>query len=248
MTRSTNTAVLAVDAEGRQIVSVHVKKTYAFDARGACSLADEQAPLFLPRQEPVAPWHAETDIVPIKRTTDVIVHAHAYCSGGAPTCLASIAIAGRKIDYRVFGDRRCVYRGPGSLRFSEPEPREGIPICYENAYGGVDEYRTGARAHDPRGVLPVAPGGLSAKHGGAWLRRPRAPRGPRRPAPAQRRAPGATAHAGEPRRGRARISGGGSHSLGAATGSLSRGTRARRSWAEGRAICRRTMARSPRSG
>ncbi len=138
MAHRTRAVLLAADAESRQIVSIHVKKTYAVDARGACTPADEQAPLFVPREEPIAPWHEEMDIVPIKRSTDLIVHALAY-GGGAPTCLASIAVAGRTVAYRIFGDRRCAYGGPGSLRFSDPEPREAIPICYENAYGGVDE-------------------------------------------------------------------------------------------------------------
>lgn len=130
--------LLAYDADGRQIVSLHIKKTYAIDARGACTPADEQAPLFMPRPEPLAPWHTEMDILPVKRTTDVIVHALAY-GRGARTCTASIGIGTQRVVYRVFGDRRCIYRGTGSIGFSEAEPFESLPICYENAYGGVDE-------------------------------------------------------------------------------------------------------------
>lgn len=138
MNRPRTAALLAADCDGRQIVSLHVKKTYAFDARGACRPADEQAPLFMPREEPLAPWHTEMDILPVKRSTDIIVHAEAH-GRGARTCLASIAVNDRTLVYRVTGDRRCSYRGPGSIQFFEPEPFDTIPICYENAYGGVDE-------------------------------------------------------------------------------------------------------------
>lgn len=130
--------ILAGDADGRQIVSLHAKRTYAFDARGVCVLADEQVPLYVPRDEPRAPWHSEMDVIPVKRTTDVIIHASAY-GGGARRSTASVAIGTRKVGYNISGDRRCAYRGPGSIQFSEPEPFDAIPICYENAYGGIDE-------------------------------------------------------------------------------------------------------------
>jgi hypothetical protein len=130
--------ILAGDADGRQIVSLHAKRTYAFDARGVCVLAEDQVPLYVPRDEPRAPWHAEMDVIPCKRTTDVIVHASAH-GRGARRCLASVSVGDRKVDYSVAGDRRVAYRGPGSIVFSEPEPFDTIPICYENAYGGIDE-------------------------------------------------------------------------------------------------------------
>jgi hypothetical protein len=135
---SCESLILAGDADGRQIVSLHAKRTYAFDAQGACVLAEEQVPLYVPRDEPRAPWHSEMDVVPLKRTTDVIVHASAY-GGGARRCTASVAVGPRKVVYNVSGDRHCIYRGQGSILFSEPEPFDAIPICYENAYGGVDE-------------------------------------------------------------------------------------------------------------
>jgi hypothetical protein len=132
--------LLAVDAKGRQIVSLHIKQTFAFNARGKCVLAedDEQVPLFFPRPEPRAPWHVEMDVLPLKHSTDMIVHALAY-GHGARECEVSIAVGGRKIAYNISGDRRCIYAGPGSIRFSEADRFDAIPICYENAYGGVDD-------------------------------------------------------------------------------------------------------------
>lgn len=130
--------ILAGDADGRQVVSLHAKRTFAFDARGACVLADEQVPLYVPRAEPRAPWHSEMDILPLKRTTDVIVHASGH-GNGARRSSASIAIGTRKLVYSISGERRAAYHGSGSISFSEPEPFDTIPICYENAYGGIDE-------------------------------------------------------------------------------------------------------------
>jgi len=136
--KSCEAVVLAGDSDGRQIVSLHAKRTYAFDAAGICVLADEQVPLYEPRDEPHAPWHSEMDLVPVKRTTDVIIHASAY-GGGSRRCTASVEVGARKVIYHVSGDRRCVYRGRGSILFSEPDPFDTIAICYENAYGGIDE-------------------------------------------------------------------------------------------------------------
>src|SRR4029079_280728 len=58
----TRAFVLSADANGRAIVSVHVKLTYRLLPSGACALAEEQGPLLDPRRRqpaPRGPHHAE---------------------------------------------------------------------------------------------------------------------------------------------------------------------------------------------
>ncbi len=131
------TALLAVDGDGNQIVSVHCKRTYAFDGRGRCRLSDYQAPFFEPVTPPEGPWHSELDVWPSKRGTDLIVHARAY-GGGSGRASASICVTDRTLTYAVSGDRKVLYRGQGAVAFSEPQPFDAMAITYENAYGGSD--------------------------------------------------------------------------------------------------------------
>lgn len=136
----TATWLLASDRDERPSVSIHVKKTYALRENGRCTPADLQMPLLigaLPCEEGDIPFH-ETDIVPFKDSTDLIVMATAF-GRGQRSMLATIATTSLRLDYRIVGDRRCVWRGPGSWTFSDPEPFDTMPIRYERAYGGIDD-------------------------------------------------------------------------------------------------------------
>jgi len=143
--------LLASDANGRQIISVHAKITYRLLPSGACVRADEQssflnmdgAPQAAEEDVPDDEMMPETDIIPHKAATDLIVMASAQPARGQRACtrlVASIACGGWRRNLLVHGPRRALYRGPGSVAFSEPEPFESIPLRYENAYGGCDPH------------------------------------------------------------------------------------------------------------
>src|SRR5580700_6438219 len=132
------TYLLAADELGRQIVSVHVKRTYRLRPDGQCVRAEGEIPLLLgPKSEDDEESFVETDIVPFKGRTDVIVMSKAW-GRGARRAVAKIRLGSRELSFHVSGDRRASYRGPGSLSFGEPEPFESIDMRYENAYGGFD--------------------------------------------------------------------------------------------------------------
>jgi hypothetical protein len=149
--------VLAGDATGRAIVSVHAKLTYRLLPSGACVLAEQQAPFLHlddPQRDgldPSAP--PESDIIPHKAATDLIVMASAHAPRGARTTrmVASLTCGKIRRRFLVQGDRRCVYRGRGSIAFSEPEPFDTIPLRYERAYGGCDPHVT--LPDDPKTLL-----------------------------------------------------------------------------------------------
>jgi hypothetical protein len=133
------TYMLARDAQGRQVVSVHVKRCYKLQADGRCKLAEQHPLLMRPKHgtEDEAPFH-ETDIVPFKVGTDLIVMAHAH-GHGRTQVEARIRVGRFDVVILVSGDRRCIYRGPGSIEFEPPQPFDKIPLRYEHAYGGFDD-------------------------------------------------------------------------------------------------------------
>lgn len=165
----TRAVLLAADAAGRRIVSIHAKLTYRLQLSGACVLADQQA-AFLELGEDQGEETAlpELDILPHKAATDLIIMASAHAPRGkrAARLTASIECGdvGRRM--RVQGDRRCIYKGRGSIAFSAPEPFERVPLRYERAYGGCDptvtpeQPKTLLEAVSPHpGIYPRNPAG-----------------------------------------------------------------------------------------
>lgn len=133
------TYLLAADHEGHEIVSIHLKRTYRLHDDGRCTLAEQQIPFFTgPDGEDDDSAPAETDIIPFKRSTDLIVMAHAW-GRGVTEVTARIRVGDHDLRYHMSGDRRVIYRGHGSWTFSAPEPFESIGMCHENAYGGFDD-------------------------------------------------------------------------------------------------------------
>lgn len=134
------TYLLGADHEGRQIVSVHVKRTYDLKPDGRCIFAEQQGPLLVGPgpDDPPDGGFSETDIIPFKRSTDLIVMAHAWARG-ATRVTASIRVGSTQIQYAVQGDRKVIYRGKGSWTFSAPERFESLGMCHEHAYGGFDD-------------------------------------------------------------------------------------------------------------
>ncbi len=144
--------LLATDGTGRQIVSVHVKLTYRLLPTGQCQLAEPEPFLNLrpppdadEADDPDADTDAEadfpeSDIIPHKLATDLIVIASAHAPAGKPVrrMTASIECGAFKRRFLVQGDRRCGFRADGQLTFSDAEPFEVMPLRYERAYGGCD--------------------------------------------------------------------------------------------------------------
>jgi len=162
------TYLLARDGEGRQVVSVHAKRCFDVRADGRCVPAEAQVPLLmrpLPTTEPDQPVFHETDIVPFKQACDLIIMGKAWAHG-ATQVLAQVRIDRFEYPILVTGDRRCIYRGPGSIAFESPQPFESLPLCYELAYGGFD-----ATVPDPHGehiedILVLHPGLYPRNHVG----------------------------------------------------------------------------------
>jgi len=164
----TRALLLACDAAGRAIVSVHAKITYDLLPSGRCVLAERQSPFlnFGGGDELDENMPTEMDVIPHKAATDLIVMASAHAPRGRPTSrmTAAIQCGSMRRRFLVHGERRCIYRGRGSIAFSEPAPFETVPLRYELAYGGCDPHVPVPR---PKTVLDAV-----APHPGIYPRNP----------------------------------------------------------------------------
>jgi hypothetical protein len=82
----------------------------------------------------------ETDQVPYKLATDVVVLAKAYAPGGRPATWMDtmVAVGDRQKHIRVFGDRCCAWRAGLPPHITDPAPFTDMEVRYDRAYGGED--------------------------------------------------------------------------------------------------------------
>ncbi|MCX4240172.1 DUF2169 family type VI secretion system accessory protein [Paraliomyxa miuraensis] len=133
------------DGRGAVLWVVVVKGTYDVAADGSTSLAAEQiAPV-------VAPVHHgdparssllyETDLVPPKPATDVLVCGFGHAPGGRPSVEFTIGLelAGLRKVLTVRGDRRFERFLGAVVRPGPTTPVVRVPLVYERAYGGHDD-------------------------------------------------------------------------------------------------------------
>ncbi len=132
--------------KGEYILSVLLKRTYDIIPGKQCVRADSDQPLIpgdVPWGNPMnSTMRFESDFIPFKLETDVVLNGMAYAPRGTPTtsCAVAIKIADRRKDIWVIGDRTAKYVKDGSPILSEPTPFETMELRYERAYGGIDVY------------------------------------------------------------------------------------------------------------
>jgi hypothetical protein len=132
--------------DGQYILSVLLKRTYDIAADKVCQRAAEDEPLITAD----TPWgdpmnttiRYESDFIPFKLATDIILNGTAHAPGGVTTrsCDVSLQLEKTRKTIRVFGDRTVHYREGNTPIFSDPVPFTSMPLRYENAYGGVDVF------------------------------------------------------------------------------------------------------------
>lgn len=132
--------------DGTHILSVLVKRTYDIAPNRRCTRAEMDRRLVAGDKHFGDPMNssveAESDFVPFKLATDVVLNGNAYAPDGRPTdkLIASLQIGDHRKDVLVIGDRICRYRDGLPPAFTDPEPFSELDIRYERAYGGVDVY------------------------------------------------------------------------------------------------------------
>jgi hypothetical protein len=142
--------VPGTDPAGKSILSVIVKRTYLY-AHGEVSHSKDQAPLYS-ADIPADPANflytenlAESDIVPFKPNTDVVLVGKAYTPKRKRAynleCELHVGSLSKKI--MVMGNRKLEYRILRGFNFSDPEPFNSHDLGYSNAFGGRAKSRDG---------------------------------------------------------------------------------------------------------
>lgn len=132
--------------KGEYILSVLLKRTYDIASDQICQRASEDEPLVtgdMPWGDPInTSIRYESDFVPYKLETDIIVNGTAYAPDGRETesCDAYVRLEQTQKTIRVFGDRAVHHASGAAPVFSDPKPFQTMPLRYENAYGGIDVY------------------------------------------------------------------------------------------------------------
>src|SRR5262245_8674399 len=114
--------------EGQHILGVLVKRTYDVRPGAMCRRAAADRKLNAGEVYDDDPMDAsvkdESDFVPFKLATDVVVNGTAYAPSGQLTAsfIASVQVNATKKDILVIGDRVCRFKDGGPPTFTDPEP------------------------------------------------------------------------------------------------------------------------------
>ncbi len=161
---------LAGALENARIVTALVKQTFEIRPQNRSCVLTEPEPLVNdlrdPELEPRMPPHS--DFWPRRPRTDFGVVGSALPEGGRPVEVmdAGVRVGHFEKRVRVFGRRAIEWVGDAP-RIAAPEPFEELPICFENAYGGID-YRVPVAEDDPKYQAWL----MRADHPGVYPRNP----------------------------------------------------------------------------
>jgi hypothetical protein len=131
--------------DGEHIMAVLVKRTYDIGGR-RCVRAEADRKLIPGDVHYGDPMNStvrfETDFIPFKVATDVVLNGTAYAPDGKRTAAmeASLRIGQVQKTIRVIGDRVCRHRDNRPPLFTDPVTFSSMELRYERSYGGVDIY------------------------------------------------------------------------------------------------------------
>lgn len=136
--------------DGIPILSVICKRTYAV-SHEKVKQSDIQIPLsendtFISPGNPTFSEVAdETDLIPFKLTTDIIVKGKAYSPAGKKAFFleCSVSVGALSKNVMVFGPRRIEKKTLRGLVIGDPEPFSEMELGYCHAYGGVARTKNG---------------------------------------------------------------------------------------------------------
>lgn len=133
-------ALIAVDDQSRQIVSVGWKETHTISDNGTCEPAVVQEPFDFEDASDPEGVSGEPEFVPYKLATDIVVFGSAWAPYGRAITemVAAVQLGQIRKEVLVIGNRRCTFRENRPPIFSQPQPFETMPLSYTLAYGGVD--------------------------------------------------------------------------------------------------------------
>lgn len=136
-------------AEGASFLSVIIKGTFKLENGGPARVAEKQLPIFTADEpynpkDPASPLKLESDLVPFKPRTDVILVGHAYAAYGRPAKVVDVEIEVGPIHkkLRVFGGRAWSFPSEqvdAIPYIAGPAEFVKMPLTWDRAFGGVDK-------------------------------------------------------------------------------------------------------------
>ena len=139
-------AMPLIGPKGGNLLTVIVKGTFVFDSN-QCEPADDQLPIaygdIYHDEAAGGAIRYESDIVPFKPRTDIVLEALAYAPGGKPVEVVPAAVKVGPVEKRivVFGERFWNHAGILSRKYTMTavKPFTCKPIRYSDAFGGMDK-------------------------------------------------------------------------------------------------------------
>ena len=162
----------------RQVIGVFVKRTYVLTngarmqpARDSLGLLPSVIDEDQAGTQPTACIVHESDLIPFKPWTDIVVHGHARSPGAVPVSSMMMALRLGELvrPVAVFGDRRVEHRRGTRPRFGAPQPFRELPLTWRRSYGGIDP---AVRRAPARGVLDALIFTQPLTHPGVYPRNP----------------------------------------------------------------------------
>lgn len=149
-------ALPMIGPKGKSQLTIIVKAAFLFDGGGA-DPAVPQVPLAYGDiyDEQSGALRYESDILPYKPRTDIVLWATAHAPGGQPAKSVAVRISVGLLEKRllVFGDRLWNHAGLLSRKYTPTHTRPFVtrPILYQDAFGGIDEISGRFCAENPWG-------------------------------------------------------------------------------------------------
>ncbi len=155
---------MGMDPAGREYLLVAVKGTFTLSSDGTLpQLSENQVPLveadvYTGKPGFSAPLY-ETDYALRKARCDVILNGSAYAPGGNPSTKVTVGLKIGRVEksFHVIGDR--IWESPSfTIGRSPPKAFLNMPITYDRAYGGCDNFHPDESKHAAFMQNPVGRG------------------------------------------------------------------------------------------
>lgn len=158
---------LQQDENGRDLLIIMAKVTYAYDVQGRLVMADEAAPIIPEGEYWAAPENSSLKYAPegtfAKQATDIALIGHACSPAAQPTRQLDVGLQVGNLSKiaKVFGDRYWVKSaGMFGCRWTQTQaaPFSKMPLLYELAFGGEDLTPADSKHHIHEARNPVGIG------------------------------------------------------------------------------------------
>jgi hypothetical protein len=154
---------MGMKPDGRELLVVAVKGTFMIPKTGEeARLAEQQVPLIMADTFTGEPGFSapayEVDYAPVKHRCDVLLNGSVYAPEGRPARMVQVGMKVGQLakTFKVVGNR-CWNAGI-LIESTPPDVFTVMPIGYDNAFGGLDNFHSDKNKHSAYMRNPVGEG------------------------------------------------------------------------------------------